>query len=126
MPYQQILILIMCTFFLYACQSSIPDQEPNMTVVEDNNEKPQKTLTLVGYIRYQNIEGGFFGFIDSKGEAFTLINLPKAHLVDGLMLEIKGNIIKDYATTTQFGSVLNVSQSTVLGKDQSPPSAKEL
>lgn len=125
MPTTQTLFLGVSLFLLLSCQNdsaheTLAKQTKDATEMpekQNNDVNVAKQLTLNGHIRYQKMEGGFFGFIDSKGKKYTLIDLPKAHLLDGLALEIKGEIEKDYATTTQFGEVFRVQESTVLGKN---------
>ena len=86
-------------------QNEKPHKENTPLVMTDDQKQPQ-TLELIGHIRYQNLEGGFFGFIDQKGNKYTLRKLPKEHLIDGLKLKISAEIMSDMVTTTQFGELL--------------------
>lgn len=134
MPITQSLILGVSLFLLLSCQNesaqeTLAKQTKDIAQMADkqsNDVSVVKQLTLTGHMRYQKMEGGFFGFIDNKGNKYTLIDLPKAHLLDGLALEIKGEIEKDYATTTQFGEVFRVQESAVLGKTPKPSKPTEL
>lgn len=130
-------ILIISTLFLYSCQYQTSNQvEKSPSVKEETevssqqgkntNTASDKVVTLQGHIRYQKMEGGFFGFIDNSGNKYTLINLPKSQLIDGLKIEIKGKIVDEYATTAQFGRVFKVSQATVLGQDDKTPYTTQL
>lgn len=131
------LILIISTLFLHACHYQTSHQDEKSPSIEEktdvfshqgkNNKTPSdKVVTLQGHIRYQKMEGGFFGFIDKDGNKYTLINLPKSQLIDGLKIEIKGKIVEEYATTAQFGEVFKVSQATVLGQDDKTPNTTQL
>lgn len=80
----------------------------SMALLEEADSKQGKFMQLTGTIRYQDLEGGFYGFISNTGQRFTLNNLAKEYWLDGLVIQIEAKPVEGMATTTQFGPLLKV------------------
>ena len=77
-------------------------EQVNMELKENN------TITLIGQIRYQNFEGGFYGFIANNGDKYMPSGLPPEHRKNGLVVEIQAQPITGLVTTQQFGKVIKI------------------
>lgn len=127
---KKIIISIISVLTLVACQhNGQPSNEYNASVKADsktvsaklkqasdneNNTMDENILHLKGHIRYQTMEGGFYGFVAEDGSKYTLSKLPKTYLRNGLMIEIKAKPLLDVMTTTQFGSTIEVLDVKIL------------
>ncbi|MFC4699695.1 hypothetical protein ACFO4O_05930 [Glaciecola siphonariae] len=80
----------------------------------ENDHTEAKQMTLTGTMMYQNLEGGFYGFIAKDGTKYTLNNLGKEHRRHGLVIQIEAEPLEGMATITQFGQLLKVNKVTVL------------
>lgn len=77
-----------------------------------------KLLTLKGQVLFQEIEGGFFGFIDEKGNKYTPIGMDKKYLRHGLIIELSGQVLPDMITTTQFGETIKVKSVSIIDESK--------
>ena len=59
--------------------------------------------TIKGIITYQNIETGFWGIIDTKGEKWLIINMPEQLKYDGQTVEVSIEPI-DAMSTMMWGT----------------------
>ncbi len=59
-------------------------------------------------VKYINLEGGFFGLVSEKGAKLLPMNLPKQYRVNGTILRIKGEPIKNIMTIQQWGQPFKV------------------
>lgn len=82
---------------------------------KENSEKHEVTLT--GTIVYKDLEGGFFAFITQNGKHYTPHGLDETYRKNGLLVEIKGITKPDIMTTTQFGTVLQVTSVKVISSE---------
>ena len=82
--------------------------------------KPQKAtiIKLKGQILFQEMEGGFFGFIDENGKKYTPVGIQKDHLRHGLVIELTGELMPNMITITQFGEVVKVHSVVVLDESK--------
>jgi hypothetical protein len=117
--------LFLLTVLLYGCSSENADKVVN--VPEDkaieltlsngmqkvSSDAPE-LLILKGQVLFQQIEGGFFGFIDENGNKYTPIGMKKANLRHGLVIQLSGKLLPNMLTTTQFGEVIKVESIVIL------------
>lgn len=116
------------TFLLSACDSqqtitsdsrSTDGQElaSSLNVSNDRqamSPKKNEMIKLTGTIVYQDMEGGFFGFIDENGQKYTPIGIPKTHLRDGLVVALTGERLPNMITLTQFGESIKVQHIEII------------
>lgn len=82
---------------------------------KENSEKHEVTLT--GTILYKDLEGGFYAFITENGKHYTPHGLDETYRKNGLLVEIKGITKPNIMTTTQFGTVLQVTSVKVISSE---------
>jgi hypothetical protein len=92
------------------------DSETEKAMVEQKTENADmdESTVLSGMIVYKELEGGFFAFIADNGDRFTLHGLSDAYKKNGLIVEITGNAKPDMMTITQFGTVFEIQEVTVI------------
>lgn len=92
-------------------QVSKPTSE--MKVVKNINEAKQHMI-LKGQILHQQMEGGFYGFIAENGDKYMPTGLQKKFRKNGLIVELKVELMPDTITTQQFGEVIKILEIKVL------------
>lgn len=92
------------------------DSETEKAMVEQKTENADmdESTVLTGMIVYKELEGGFFAFIADNGDRFTLHGLSDAYKKNGLIVEITGTAKPNMMTITQFGTVFEVQEVTVI------------
>ena len=113
--------------FLVACHQTPDDkaqttqtdvqQVTSATANADTTKETQQEMlhmsdqlqTINGRIEYKTFEGGFYAFIAEDGSHYTLMSIDKRFLRHGLRLTIEGVPKPDMLTTTQFGTVFEVT-----------------
>jgi hypothetical protein len=75
-------------------------------------------LVLQGQILFQQMEGGFFGFIDESDNKYTPIGMDKANLRHGLVIQLTGKLLPNMITTTQFGQVIKVESVVIIDESK--------
>ncbi|WP_412972890.1 hypothetical protein [Glaciecola sp. MF2-115] len=93
----------------------------DMKEVNDVNEtgpKESEEITLKGQVLFQEMEGGFFGFIDENGKKYTPMGMNKEYLRHGLVIELTGTPLPNMMTITQFGEVIKVSNVVILDESK--------
>ncbi|MFT4732787.1 MAG: hypothetical protein ACI89W_001814 [Gammaproteobacteria bacterium] len=75
-------------------------------------------LVLQGQILFQQMEGGFFGFIDESGNKYTPIGMDKDNLRHGLVIQLTGKLLPNMITTTQFGQVIKVESVVIIDESK--------
>lgn len=94
-------------------------------ITENKNNEEQKMITVTGTIRFKTIEGGFFALDGHNGEKYMPHGMDKSLLKDGMVVEVKGIIMKDMMTFQQYGEVLKVTDSKMVDDSNVKPSANE-
>jgi len=127
--------MVISMLSLSACTTDVPEnaEDSENSSVEksldgenlDKHSAKEKMMTLQGTIVYQNFEGGFFSFIANDGSKYTPHMLAPEHRKDGLLVQIKGEVVTDMMTTTQFGQLLKVHELNVLDASKTSP-AKDI
>lgn len=90
--------------------------KPHITLVEraGTELEEKKQMMVTGQILYQNFEGGFYGFIATNGDKYMPSGLKSEHRKNGLIVEMKVELITDRVTTQQFGKLVKVLEVKVL------------
>ncbi|WP_371195254.1 hypothetical protein [Glaciecola sp. SC05] len=112
------LIITVATLFLFGCSGNStsaqnsPETQTAEAAQETSNQliekKEDAVMQLTGTIRYQDFEGGFYGFVAQNGKKYTLSRLANEYRRDGLVIQITAEPLHGMATTTQFGELLTV------------------
>nr|WP_297349837.1 hypothetical protein [uncultured Glaciecola sp.] len=92
--------------------------------MQKTSQDTSELLVLEGQILYQQMEGGFFGFIDESGNKYTPIGMDKANLRHGLVLQLTGMLLPNMITTTQFGQVIKVESVMILDESKAQEPGK--
>jgi hypothetical protein len=94
-------------------------QNEKKELVKMADEKQSSELIKIkGQILFQEMEGGFFGFVADNGKKYTPTGLAKEHLRHGLIIEMTGQPLPDIITFTQFGDVIKVESVIVLDESK--------
>ena len=122
-----LLVLTLTSFMgLTACSGQAQTHpEP---VSESQKDKGMQSVTkqMTGTIVYKNLEGGFYGFISDDGSHYTLRNLAPEYKQNGLKISVKGQVLTDIMTITQFGDVFEVSTVKVVDRSGVKPTDNEM
>ena len=133
---KSLLIAITSVLILGACQQNgeptkkeqqqapLATTSANVNTDKINNAnavEKEKIMTLTGTVAYQNMEGGFYGFIDNKGNKYTPMNLSAEHRKNGLVIQISAKEVVGMMTTTQFGKLIEVTNIKVLDDSKISP-----
>ncbi len=118
----KLLIGLYFSLLLFACGTSHNEVDTSEALKDDslqsNNSEQQKSkiskiMQLNGTIVFQNMEGGFYGFIADNGDKFLPIGLPLEYKKNGLIVEIEAEKIEDMMTTKQFGQNIQIKSVVV-------------
>jgi hypothetical protein len=60
-------------------------------------------------VKYYDFEGGFYGLISQTGDKLLPMNLAKQYKLQGTILKVKGELIKDMMTIQQWGQPFKIS-----------------
>lgn len=77
---------------------------------EEQSKMSKNAVAKSGTIVFQDLEGGFFSFIANDGSKYTPMNLDEQYKINGLEVDVKGNIVTGMMTTTQFGHLLKIEE----------------
>lgn len=100
------------------------NHSPEMTVIKSTDEPKQASpqMLLKGQILYQQMEGGFYGFVAHNGDKYMPTGLSNEFRKHGLIVELKAELMPDIVTTQRFGDVIKILEIKVLDSSQvSPP-----
>jgi hypothetical protein len=61
-----------------------------------------------GTIVWVQMEGGFWGIEAANGHEYEPVNLPQEFMENGLNVAFTGQVLQDWGSITQWGSVLEV------------------
>lgn len=67
-----------------------------------------KTKTITGKITWQDLEMGFWGIIDHKGNEYLPINLPSNCEENGKEVKMEVEVLKDAMTMVMWGTAVRV------------------
>jgi hypothetical protein len=121
-----IILFMVLTMSLSACAANLKTEalSDNNTPVNVNGtqmlseakseQAEANIMTLTGQIKYQKIEGGFYGFIANNGDKYMPSGLKSEYRLNGLIVELKVEAIEGMVTTQQFGKLVKVLEIKVL------------
>ena len=108
-------LLILLLFFL-VCTSSCTEKKAivNEKAMVMSEQSPSKASIKQSWqqvsVTFLNFEGGFYGLVTEKGAKLLPINLPAKYKIDGTILRIKGQPIKNMITIQQWGEPFELSE----------------
>lgn len=108
-------LLLATAFFLPACRSTpapevvrtdpadvpIPDLDPE-------GPDPATIVSDVGTIRYQDLEGGFYGLETDDGDRYNPLNLDARFRQDGLRVRFRAVKQDEVATIQMWGTPVRI------------------
>jgi len=97
------------------------DKVAELTLSNDMQKVSADTtelLVLKGQILFQEMEGGFFGFINEDGTKYTPVGMDKANLRHGLVIQLTGRLLPEMITITQFGQVIKVESVVIIDESK--------
>ncbi|NRB63314.1 MAG: hypothetical protein HRU40_09875 [Saprospiraceae bacterium] len=65
-------------------------------------------MTITGTVVYQNLEGGFWGIIDSSGKQYFPINLPEQLKYEGKSVRVVASTIDDDMGISMWGTSIRI------------------
>lgn len=82
----------------------------DQTIISNAEQTTIKTKQswLQVTVKYLSLEGGFYGLLSEKGDKLLPLNLPEKYRVDGTILRVKGQPIKNMFTIQQWGTPFKV------------------
>lgn len=102
-------------------QQDIVDNADRKIIKKEDTD----VITVSGTIRFKSMEGGFFALDGHNGEKFMPHGMDKSLLKDGMVVEVKGVILKDMMTFQQYGEVLKVTESKMIDDSKVKPLPSE-
>ena len=116
--FMMIPVFIACTACSDTSSSVSEPASPKANIQENTmQEATEENITKIsGQLQYQEMEGGFLGFIADSCEKYTLRGLDKTYRQNGMRLVVTA-VPVDIMTITQFGKVMQVQE--VLSSDAS-------
>jgi hypothetical protein len=97
-----------------SAQASSNNTKMDVVKGADVKTEANQLMTLTGQILYQQMEGGFYGFVANNGDKYMPSGLKSEYRKNGLIVELKVELMPDILTTQQFGDVVNVLEIKVL------------
>lgn len=82
---------------------------------------PSDTRDFTGTVRWQTIEGGFWGLVADDGHQYEPINLPRSLQRDGLRVRVRAKIRSDMASIRMFGEIIEILEIAPLGAQRPTP-----
>jgi hypothetical protein len=94
----------------------VSEHTSEMKVFKSINEPKQanQQMILKGQILYQQMEGGFYGFVAHNGDKYMPTGLHDKYRKNGLIVELKVEVMSDTLTIQQFGEVIKILEIKVL------------
>jgi hypothetical protein len=65
-------------------------------------------ISFIGQVKWQDIEGGFYGIITFDGTKYLPLNLPESYKVDGVTVDIIGTVPTDVMTIQMWGESIKI------------------
>src|SRR5689334_3160841 len=79
----------------------------------DVDARPNDEVKISGTIKYNKIEGGFWGFVGDDGRNYEP-NIPEKYRREGLRVILHGKIRNDAVSFTMTGPVIEVNSIEVI------------
>lgn len=65
-------------------------------------------MTIKGKVVYQNLEMGFWGIEDAKGNQWRPVNMPEQLKHVGKVVEVKARKVKDDMSMVMWGTAIRI------------------
>ena len=114
-----IIVFAMC-FNILACSinsknnHSLNGLHGNGAEAMSGTQGNDNIIEFLGTVQYVVIEGGFYAIYAEDGRKFMPRHLKKSQEKHGLIVKVKGEILKDVITVQQHGEVLKIISIEVL------------
>lgn len=69
--------------------------------------KPEN-VSSSGYVKFVQIEGGFYGIVTSTGEQLEPVNLPAEFCVNGLKVYVEYEPAENASSIYQWGKIIKI------------------
>jgi len=70
---------------------------------------PNSDISFTGQVKWQDIEGGFYGIITHDGTKYLPLNLPESYNTDGVTVYVVGTIPTDVMTIQMWGEPIKIT-----------------
>ena len=110
---------ILFSLCLLSCSQATQDQpqlQSKEILKEGNNKvtvKNEQAWQQVT-VNYYDFEGGFYGLTSKAGDKLLPMNLAKQYKLQGTILKVKGELIKDMMTIQQWGQPFRIIEVEVI------------
>ncbi|QPG04658.1 hypothetical protein IT774_10505 [Salinimonas marina] len=121
-----IILILTSLLVLTACTGQAQTHPEPVTEQQKDKGMNSVAKQMTGTIVYKNLEGGFYGFISDEGDHYTLRNLAPEYKQNGLKISVKGQVLTNIMTITQFGDVFEVSAAKVVDRSGVKPTKDEM
>ncbi|MFT4993371.1 MAG: hypothetical protein ACI965_000390 [Paraglaciecola sp.] len=97
-----------------ACGTATTDNPQTMSAADNKvktmyeAKQDSATFEFRGTVQFVTLEGGFYAIYADDGRKFMPQNLGAAHRKPGLVVQVKGRILKGVITFQQHGEVLQI------------------
>lgn len=75
-----------------------------------NSASSEEEKVTVGTVKYNSLEGGFYGIITDDNQSLDPINLPKEFQVDGKRIHFSYKEKKDRVSIHMWGIIIEIIQ----------------
>ncbi len=89
---------------------------PQITTPVPSPLENRSIINRTGTVRFNPIEGGFYGIESDTGERYDPINLHKEFQVDGLRVRFEGRKREDMASFHMWGTLIEIIKIEKLNK----------
>ena len=110
LPFSLSIFFSMCLFSCSQATQNEPQLQSKEILKEGNSqviEKKEQAWQQVT-VNYYDFEGGFYGLISQTGDKLLPMNLAKQYKLQGTVLKVKGELIKDMMTIQQWGQPFRI------------------
>lgn len=119
MKHSYILINLFAAFIISACVAQTEQittskldspvmNEPNTTAPSENQ------ISTTGTVRFQEIEGGFWGIVADDGRKFDALNLEPSFQKEGLRVRFEAKPETDRMSTRMWGTMVTLQKIEVV------------
>lgn len=89
-------------------EDKITDKNDDKQKVDDKQSRDTSAWQN-GTVKYIDLEGGFYGIIDSQGQKYNAANLPDAFKEDGLAVRFKTEELKGMISYRMWGKLVKIT-----------------
>lgn len=112
MKFTTLTVILISVFLISACaaqtnqHSSTKTELPAMN--ESNNSAPNQ-ISTTGTVRFQEMEGGFWGIVADDGQKFDPMGLDPKFQKDGLRVRFEASPETDMMSTHMWGTLIKLT-----------------